>query len=62
MMWRWRGLALLGRIQIVETIASPDFMYKASLISVSEEPIKDVNKLLVRFSKKLKRSRFTLLR
>ena len=47
-MWRWRGLTLLGRIQIVKTSAIPKFMYKASLISVSDL-IKDVNKLLYGF-------------
>jgi len=45
-MWKWRGLTLLGRIQIVKTFAIPKFMYKTSLISVSEDLIKDVNKLL----------------
>ena len=30
-MWRWRGLILLGRIQIVKTFAIPKFMSKASL-------------------------------
>ena len=48
-MWTKRGLALLGRIQIVKTFAIPKFIYKASLISVSEDLIKDVNKLLYRF-------------
>ena len=48
-MWRRRGLTLLGRIQIVKTFAIPKFMYKVSLISVSEDLIKDVNKLLYGF-------------
>ena len=48
-MWSWRGLTLLGRIQIVKMFAIPKFMYKASLISVSEDLIKDVNKLLYGF-------------
>ena len=43
-MWRWRGLKLLGRIQIVKTFAIPKFMYKASLISVSEDLIQEMNK------------------
>ena len=59
-MWRWRGLTLLGRIQIVKTFAIPKFMYKASLISVSEDLIRDVNKLLYGFiwkgNDKIKRS------
>ena len=45
-MWKWRGRTLLGRTQIVKTFAIPKFMYKASLISVSDDLIKDVNKLL----------------
>ena len=48
-LWRWQGLTLLGRIQIVKTFAIPKFMYKVSLISVSEDLIKDVNKLLYGF-------------
>ena len=48
-MWKWRGLTLLGRIQIVKTFAIPKFMYKASLISISDDLIKDVNKLLYGF-------------
>ena len=48
-MWKWRGLTLLGRIQIVKTFAIPKFMYKTSLIPVSEDLIKEVNKLLYGF-------------
>ena len=47
--WKWRGLTLLGRIQIVKTFAIHKFMYKASPISVSEDLKKDVNKLLYGF-------------
>ena len=43
------SLTLLSRIQIVKTFAIAKFMYKASLISVSEDLIKDVNKLLYGF-------------
>lgn len=43
-MWKWRGLTLLGM-----TFAIPKFMYKASLISISDDLIKDVNKLLYGF-------------
>ena len=48
-MWRWRGLTLLGRIQIVKTFAIPKFMSKASLISISDDLIKKVNTLLYGF-------------
>ena len=48
-MWRWRGLTLLGRIQIVKTFAIPKFMSKASLISISDDLIKKVNTLFYGF-------------
>ena len=48
-MWKWRGLTLLGRIQIVKTFAIPKFMSEASLISVSDDLIKKVNTLLYGF-------------
>jgi hypothetical protein len=48
--WNWRGLTLLGRIQIVKTFAITNFMYKASsLTHVSKELIKKVNELLYGF-------------
>ena len=31
-MWKWRGLTLIGRIQIVKSFAIPKFMSKASFI------------------------------
>ena len=48
-MWKWRGLTLIGRIQIVKSFAIPKFMSKASLIPVSNELIKEVNKELYSF-------------
>ena len=33
-LWRWRGLSLLGKIQIVKSFAIPKFMSKAALIKV----------------------------
>ena len=48
-MWKWRGLTLIGRIQIVKSFAIPKIMSKASLISVSRELIKEVNKELYSF-------------
>ena len=32
--WKWRGLSLLGRIQIVETFAIPKLMFRASVIPI----------------------------
>ena len=42
-MWKWRGLTLIGRIQIVKSFATPKIM---SLIPVSSGLIKEVNKEL----------------
>ena len=64
-MWRWRGLTLLGRVQIVKRFAIPKFMYKASLILVSKDLLMDVNKLLNGFiwkgSDKIKRTALILM-
>ena len=43
-MWKWRGLTLIRRIQIVKSFDIPKIMSKASLIPVSSELIKEVNK------------------
>ena len=43
--WRWRDLTIIGRIQIVKTFIIPIFLYRASLISVNREFLKDVNKI-----------------
>ena len=48
-MWKWRGLTLLGKIQIVKSFAIPKFMSKASLIYVSKDLIQAVNKELYNF-------------
>ena len=47
--WKWRGLSLLGRIQIVKTFAIPKLMFKASVIPVSKELIKEANSVLYNF-------------
>jgi len=48
-MWKWRGLTLIGRIQIVKSFAIPKVMSKATLIPVSSELIKEVSKELYSF-------------
>ena len=45
-LWKWRGLSLLARIQIVETFAIPKFMFRAFVIPTSKEFIKEVNSIL----------------
>ena len=47
-MWKWRGLTLLGKIQIVKTFIIPKFLSKAALISVSNYLIKEIYKLIRR--------------
>ena len=47
--WRWRDLTIIGRIQIVKTFIIPIFLYRASLISVNREFVKDVNKIIFDF-------------
>ena len=47
--WRWRDLTIIGRIQIVKTFIVPIFLYRASLISVNKEFVKDVNKIIFDF-------------
>ena len=48
-MWKWRGLSLLGRIQIIKTFAIPKLMYRASVIPFSKELIKEANSIFYSF-------------
>lgn len=48
-MWKWRGLTLIGRIQIVKSFAIPKFMSKASLIHVLNDLIQAANKEFFNF-------------
>ena len=48
-MWKWRGLTLLGKIQIVKSLIIPKVLSKAAMISVSEDLIKEINSLIDRF-------------
>lgn len=41
--WKWRGLSLLRRIQIVKTFAISKFLFRASVIHISKELIKEEN-------------------
>ena len=47
--WRRRNLTLIGRIQIIKTFAIPKFMFRASLISLTKEIVKQVNSVLYDF-------------
>ena len=43
------GLTLLGKIQIVKSFIIPKVLSKASLITVTEDLIKEINSLIYRF-------------
>ena len=47
--WSWRGLTLLGRIQVIKSFAIPKILYRASLISTKKDFIKIINNLLYSF-------------
>ena len=47
--WSWRGLTLLGRIQVIKSFAIPKILYRASLISTKKDFIKNINNLLYSF-------------
>ena len=59
-MWKWRGLTLLGRIQIVKSFILPKVLSTAMMIAVTEDLIKETNRLIYRFvwkgNDKIKRS------
>ena len=48
-LWKWRGLSLLGRIQIVKTFVIPKLMFRASVIPISAELIKQANSICYNF-------------
>ena len=47
-MWKWRGLTLLGKIQIVKSFIIPKVLSKAALITVTGDLIKEINSLIYR--------------
>ena len=47
--WNWRNLTVLGRIQIIKTFAVPIFMYRAGLVCIHKDIIKEVNKIFFNF-------------
>ena len=48
-MWKWRGLTLIGKIEIVKYLIIPKFFSKAPLISVTDDLVQEINKLIYRF-------------
>ena len=48
-MWKWRGLTLLRRIQPVTSFIIPKVLGKTSLITVTDDLIKEINSVMYRF-------------
>jgi len=44
-MWKWRNLSLLGKIQIIKTFAIPKLMFRASVIPISNDLVKEANSI-----------------
>lgn len=47
--WKWRDLTIIGRIQIVKMFIIPIFLYRASLIPVGKDFVKQANKIIFDF-------------
>ena len=47
--WNWRNLTILGQIQIVKTFVALMFMYRAGLVCMHKDIIKETNKILFKF-------------
>ena len=48
-LWKQRGLSLLGRIQIIKTFAIPKLTYRASVLPISKDLIKEADSLFYYF-------------
>ena len=44
--WNWRGLTLLGKMQVNKSFAIPKILYRASLFSANKDFMKKINNLL----------------
>ena len=47
--WKWRGLSLLGRIKITKTYAISKLMFRASVLPISKDLIKEADSLFYYF-------------
>ena len=45
-MWKWRNLSISGKIQIIRPFAIPKLIFRASVISIPNELVKEVNSIL----------------
>ena len=47
--WKWRDLTIIGKIQIIKTFIIPIFLYRASLIPLGNDFVKQANKIIFDF-------------
>ena len=48
--WSWRGLTLIGRIQVIKSFAIPKILYRVALVSCKKSDfVKRINELLYSF-------------
>ena len=47
--WKWRDLTIIGKIQIIKTFIIPIFLYRASLIPMGKDFVKQANKIIFDF-------------
>ena len=63
--WTWTGLTLLGKVQLIKSLAIPKILYRVILISNKKEFIKKITTLLYSFvwkgKDKVKRTVFITL-
>ena len=45
-MWKWRGLTLIGKIEIVKSLIIPKTLSKVAVISVTDDLIQEIKKNL----------------
>ena len=48
-LWKWRGLSLIGRIQLVKTFVISKLMFRASTISISKDLVKEAESIFYHF-------------
>ena len=48
--WKWRDLTIIGKIQIIKTFIIPIFLYRASLIPLGKDFVKQANKIIFDFT------------
>ena len=47
--WSWRGLTMIGRIQVIKSFAIPKILYRATLIACDKDSIQKLNSILFSF-------------